>query len=142
MTVEEAEVAKLPPNDRFALAEWIEQNEDIRDLRRAALIREIRIGLDEIDQGECVECKDEAELSAFFAGVKARGRDVAQPSRLLPEKSGKMPDRPTDKMSVPRHTACHSQIELNLAPFGSVLESRPFHSAHAHKRHGYRPEFF
>ncbi len=78
MTVEElkAEAAKLPPDDRFALAEWIEQSEDIRDLRRAALVREIRIGLDEIDRGECVECKDEAELRAFFDGVKARGREL------------------------------------------------------------------
>ena len=48
MNVEElkAEAAKLPPNDRFALAEWIEQNEDIRVLRRAALVREIEVGLD------------------------------------------------------------------------------------------------
>ena len=78
MNVEElkAEAAKLPPDDRFALAEWIEQSEDIRDLRRAVLIREIRIGLDEIDRGECVECKDEAQLSAFFDGVKARGREL------------------------------------------------------------------
>jgi len=77
MNVEElkAEAAKLPPDDRFALAEWIEQSADIRDLRRAALIREIRIGLDEIDRGECVECKGEAELGAFFDGVKARGRE-------------------------------------------------------------------
>ena len=69
MTVEElkAEAAKLPPDDRFALAEWIEQSAEIRELRRAALIQEIKIGLDEIDQGECVECKDEAELRAFFA---------------------------------------------------------------------------
>ena len=39
MNVEElkAEAAKLPPDDRFALAEWIEQSEDIRDLRRTAL---------------------------------------------------------------------------------------------------------
>ena len=78
MNVEElkAEAAKLPQNDRFALAEWIEQSEDIRDLRRAALIREIRIGLDEIDRGECVECKDDAELRSFFDGVKARGREM------------------------------------------------------------------
>lgn len=43
-----AEAAKLPPDDRFALAEWIERNEDIRELRHAALDREIRIGLDEM----------------------------------------------------------------------------------------------
>jgi hypothetical protein len=31
----------------------------------------------------------------------------------LSEKSGKMPDSPTDKMSVPRHAAFRSQIDLN-----------------------------
>ena len=78
MTVEElkVEAAKLPPDDRFALAEWIEQSEDIRELRRAALVREIGIGLDQLDRGECVECKDDAELSSFFDGVKARGREL------------------------------------------------------------------
>ena len=78
MTVEElkTEAAKLPPDDRFALAEWIERDEDIRELRRAALVREIEIGLDQLDRGECVECKDDAELRSFFDGVKARGREL------------------------------------------------------------------
>ena len=78
MNVEEikAEAAKLPPNGRFALAEWIERNEDIRELRHAALVRKIEIGLDELDRGECVECKDDAELRGFFDGVKARGREL------------------------------------------------------------------
>jgi len=78
MTVEElkAEAAKLPPDDRFALAEWIEQSEDIRELRRAALVREIGVGLDELDRGECVECKDDVELRGFFDGVKVRGREL------------------------------------------------------------------
>lgn len=78
MNVEElkTEAAKLPPNDRFALAEWIEQNDDIRGLRRAALVREIQVGLDQLDRGEGVECKDDGELRSFFDGVKARGRDV------------------------------------------------------------------
>ena len=78
MTVEElkAEAAKLPPDDRFALAEWIGQSEDIRELRRAALAREIEIGLDQLDRGKCVECEDDAELRSFFDGVKARGREL------------------------------------------------------------------
>ena len=78
MNVEEfkAEAAKLPPNDRCALAEWIEQSEDIRDLRRAALVREIEVGLHELERGESVECKDDAELRSFFDGVKARGREL------------------------------------------------------------------
>lgn len=78
MNVEElkAEAAKLPPNDRFALAEWIEQNEDIRVLRRAALVREIEVGISQLDRGESVECKDDAELRSFFDDVKARGREM------------------------------------------------------------------
>jgi hypothetical protein len=77
MTVEElkAEAAKLPPDDLFALAEWIEQDESIRELRRMALVREIQIGLNQLDRGDYVECKDDAELRSFFDGVKARGRE-------------------------------------------------------------------
>jgi hypothetical protein len=76
MNVDElkAAAAKLPPSDRFALAEWIEGQEDIRSLRREALIREIQVGLKQLERGECVECKDDAELGSFFEGVKARGR--------------------------------------------------------------------
>ena len=57
MTVEElkSEAAKLPPDDRFALAEWIEQRGDIRELRRAALVREIQVGVDQLDRGDCAE---------------------------------------------------------------------------------------
>lgn len=75
MTFEELKVqaAKLPPADQLALAEWIEQNEDIRDLRRTALVREIRIGLDELSRGECIECADDAALGAFFDGADASG---------------------------------------------------------------------
>lgn len=78
MNVEElkAEAAKLPPDDRFALAEWIERNEDIREFRHAALVREIEVDLDELNRGESVECKDDAELRGFFDGVKARGREL------------------------------------------------------------------
>ncbi len=77
MNVEElkAEAAKLTPDDRIALAEWIERNEDIRELRRVTLVREIDAGLDQLDRGECVECRDDTELHSFFDGVKSRGRE-------------------------------------------------------------------
>jgi hypothetical protein len=77
MTVEElkAATAKLPPDDRFAFAEWIERDEAIRELRRSALIKEIQIGLDQLDRGEGIECKDDAQLRSFFDDVKARGRE-------------------------------------------------------------------
>lgn len=52
-----------------------ERNEDIR-VRHAALVREIEVGLDELDRGACVECKDDAELRGFYDGVKARGREL------------------------------------------------------------------
>jgi len=57
MTVEElkAEAAKLPPDARFALAEWIECNDDVRALRREELIREIQHGIEQADRGELLE---------------------------------------------------------------------------------------
>ena len=60
MTVEElkTEAAKLPPDDRFALAEWIEQGEDVRALRREELIREIQLGIDQADRGELMEAEE------------------------------------------------------------------------------------
>ena len=60
MTVEElkTEAAKLPPDDRFALAEWIEQGEDVRALRREELIREIQLGIEQADRGELMEAEE------------------------------------------------------------------------------------
>ena len=57
MTVEElkAETAKLPPDDRFALAEWIVEGEDVRGLRREKLIRELERGIEQADRGELIE---------------------------------------------------------------------------------------
>ena len=54
MSIEElkAEAAKLPPDDRFALAAWIEQNEDVRALRHEELVREIQHGIEQADRGE------------------------------------------------------------------------------------------
>ncbi len=78
MTIEDlkAEAAKLPRDERFALAEWIEQGEDIRELRRRTLVRDIEVGLDQLNRGECVECQDDAELRSFLDGVKSRGREL------------------------------------------------------------------
>ncbi len=36
----------------------------------------VLFGLDQLDSGECVECKDDAELRSFFDGVKARRREL------------------------------------------------------------------
>jgi len=57
MTVEEikAETAKLPPGDRFALADWIVESDDIRDLRREKLIGELQRGVEQADRGELIE---------------------------------------------------------------------------------------
>lgn len=57
MTVEEikSEAAKLPPDDRYELVKSIAESADLRDLRRAALVREIEVGLDQLDRGEFVE---------------------------------------------------------------------------------------
>jgi predicted transcriptional regulator len=57
MSVEElkAEMAKLPAADRFELSDWIARNEDIRELKRAALIRDIQHGLEQSDRGEVID---------------------------------------------------------------------------------------
>lgn len=60
MTVEElkAEAAKLPADDRFALAEWIERNEDVRALRHEELVRLIQHGIEQADGGELMEADE------------------------------------------------------------------------------------
>ncbi len=60
MTVEEikAEAAKLPPDDRFAIAKWIEGSEDVRALQREELIRQIQHGIEQADRGELLEADE------------------------------------------------------------------------------------
>ncbi len=60
MTVEElkTEAAKLPPDDRFALAEWIERSDDVRALRREELIRSLQHGIDQAERGELLEADE------------------------------------------------------------------------------------
>ena len=57
MTVEglKTEAAKLPPHDRFALAEWIERSDDLRASWRDELIRELEHGIAQADRGELLE---------------------------------------------------------------------------------------
>lgn len=71
MTVEElkAEAAKLAPNDRFALAEWIERDDEVRALRFEELRREIQQGLAQAERGELLEA-DEV-FSRLRAGRQA-----------------------------------------------------------------------
>ncbi len=59
MTVEEfkVEAAKLPAEDRFALAGWIEESEDVRALQRTALIRDLAHGLAQAERGELLEAE-------------------------------------------------------------------------------------
>jgi hypothetical protein len=60
MTVEElkAEAAKLPVDDRFALAEWIGRNDDVRAMRHDELIREIQRAIEQAERGELLEADD------------------------------------------------------------------------------------
>lgn len=60
MTVEElkAEAAKLPPDDRFALAKWIEGSDDVRALQREELIQAIQHGIEQADRGELLEADE------------------------------------------------------------------------------------
>jgi predicted transcriptional regulator len=68
VTVEElkTEAAKLPPDARFALAEWIECSDDVRALRHDALVREIQHGLEQADRGELLEADE------VFARLRGR----------------------------------------------------------------------
>lgn len=78
MNVEQVEVqaGMLPPDKQYALAEWLEHTKEVRELRRAALARDIQIGLEELDRGDSVQCDNEAELSAIFDGIRVRGREL------------------------------------------------------------------
>ncbi len=73
MTVEElkAEAAKLPPDDRYALANWIERSDDVRALQREDLIRDLQHGVAQADRGELLEADE------VFARLRARQRDQA-----------------------------------------------------------------
>ena len=53
-----AEAAKLPPSDRFALANWIERSDDVRALQREELIRDLQHGIAQADRGELTEADD------------------------------------------------------------------------------------
>jgi hypothetical protein len=53
-----AEAAKLPPRDRFALANWIEGSEDVRALQREELIRDLEHAVAQADRGELTEADD------------------------------------------------------------------------------------
>jgi hypothetical protein len=57
MTVEElkAETAKLLPGERSALADWIVESEEVRDIRREKLIRELQRGVEQADRGELID---------------------------------------------------------------------------------------
>ena len=60
MTVEQlkSEAAKLTPNDRFSLAEWIENTDDVRVLRHENLIRQIQEGIEQADRDELIDANE------------------------------------------------------------------------------------
>lgn len=68
MTVDEikAEAAKLPADDRFALAEWIESSDDVRALRHEELAREIQHAIKQADRGDLLEADE------VFSRLRAR----------------------------------------------------------------------
>ena len=72
MTLEQlkAEVAKLTPEDRTTLAEWIEQCEDVVAIRQEELVSAINLGIEEADRGELMEA-DEV-FAALRAGLRTQ----------------------------------------------------------------------
>jgi hypothetical protein len=69
-----ADAATLPPDELYELAKWIEQSDAVRTMQRAALVRDIEVGIADIENGRFTECKNDEELRAFMEGIKARGR--------------------------------------------------------------------
>lgn len=47
-----AEAAKLPAAERNELANWIARSEDVEAVRRAALLHDLRAGMEQAEQGE------------------------------------------------------------------------------------------
>ncbi len=47
-----SDAGKLPASERYELARWIEETEDVREMQRAALIRDLQEGIDAADRGE------------------------------------------------------------------------------------------
>lgn len=69
-----ADAAKLPPDELYELAKWIEQSDAVRSIQHAALVKDIEIGIADIENGRFTECKNDEDLRAFMEGIKARGR--------------------------------------------------------------------
>ncbi len=52
------DAGKLPAAERYELARWIEETEDVREMQRAALIRDLQEGIDAADRGELLEADE------------------------------------------------------------------------------------
>ena len=76
MTVDELKIAaaELTTDQRVSIADWLASDAEVQQARRERLRREIDIGREQINRGEFVECSGDAQLSAFFAQIRARGR--------------------------------------------------------------------
>lgn len=67
-----AAAATLPAKDRSELVSWLSESQDVSEIRREQLRREIQIGLDEIERGEV------APLEMAEIKRKARARFEAE----------------------------------------------------------------
>ena len=66
------EVAKLSPEERLELTDSLRMDPDVCRTGHERLKRDIQKGIDDIESGNFVTCKDDAELHAMFEGIKAR----------------------------------------------------------------------
>jgi len=67
-----AAAATLPATDRNELATWLSESEDVYGIRREQLIREIQVGLDQIQRGEVAPIDMDA--------IKSKARSAGKPS--------------------------------------------------------------
>jgi hypothetical protein len=119
MTFEElkAEAAKLPPDDRFALAEWIESSDDVRALRHEELIREIQHGIEQADRGELLGGRPGfLKVACWPAGDRLRHGASARYDRCLP--------RPRRDRALRRGAQSHRGCAADGSTRSRVLATR------------------
>jgi hypothetical protein len=83
MTVEplKAAAANLPSDDRLEFADWLAQDQGVQHARNDRLRRALQHGVDQIDRGECVKCRNDAEIDALFSEIERRAMERVGASR-------------------------------------------------------------
>jgi len=62
----------------------LDDQDQLRELHLNEVRKKIQVGLEQLDRGEGISIKDEEEMGAFFADIKAKGRDRLKKTRSQP----------------------------------------------------------